>query len=73
MEMDDKILLICALAIVALLAVMALIRFAIWLQWFRKELRYLDKEIARTEGEEQAQWIHRRKKLIRSIFTFGRF
>ena len=47
--------------------------FIPWLQDFRRELRYLNSEINRTEGREQLHWIKRKKRLIRSILPFYRY
>ena len=63
-------LMICAAVIIAVIFGMAILRFVMWVQWFRKELRYINKEIARTAGEEQQHWRKRKKRLIRSIIPF---
>ena len=68
--MDNQMLIICAAVIVAVIFGMAILRFVMWVQWFRKELRYINKEIARTAGEEQQHWRKRKKRLIRSIIPF---
>ena len=62
-----------ALIIVAALtfAIIA-VRFAMWFSWFRRELHYIDKEIERTEGREQAHWKKRKKDLYRSMNPFAR-
>ena len=68
--MDNQMLMICAAVIIAVIFGMAILRFVMWVQWFRKELRYINKEIARTAGEEQQHWRKRKKRLIRSIIPF---
>lgn len=68
--MEDQTLWILAASIGAVLLALAIIRFAMWLQWMRKELRYINKEIARTTGDEQKHWIKRKKRLLRSIIPF---
>ena len=68
--MDNQMLIICAAVIVAVIFGMAILRLVMWVQWFRKELRYINKEIARTAGEEQQHWRKRKKRLIRSIIPF---
>ncbi|MBR0447629.1 MAG: hypothetical protein IIX28_04100 [Clostridia bacterium] len=55
-------------AIVAIIFVVAV--FIPWLQDFRRELRYLNIEISRTQGREKLHWVKRKKKLIRSILPF---
>lgn len=61
---------ILAAVVVVLLVVLLLFRFISWLQWFRTELRYLNKEIVRTTGEEQERWKARKKRLLLSIIPF---
>lgn len=39
---------------------------------FLKELRYLDSEIARTDGEERRYYIRCKRKLLRSLIPFVR-
>lgn len=56
-----------------LILVFILAVFIPWLQDFRRELRYLNSEISRTEGREQQHWIKRKKRLIRSILPFCRY
>ena len=56
-----------------LILVFILAVFIPWLQDFRRELRYLNSEIGRTEGREQQHWIKRKKRLIRSILPFCRY
>lgn len=62
---------ICVAAVLILVFILAV--FIPWLQDFRRELRYLNSEINRTEGREQLHWIKRKKKLIRSILPFCRY
>lgn len=68
--MGDQSVILCGLVIVALLVILAVIRFAMWLQWFSRELRYLNKEIARTTGEEQASWKRKKRQLWLSWIPF---
>ena len=68
--MENYTTLICAIIIGVILLCFAIVRFAMWLQWFRKELRYVNKEIARTVGKEQQHWRKRKKRLIWSIIPF---
>ncbi len=39
---------------------------------FLKELRYLNSEIARTDGEERRYYIQCKRKLLLSLFPFVR-
>ena len=58
------------IAIGVLVFAMLGVRFAMWFQWFHRELRYVNKEIERTEGKEREHWKRRKKRLIRSIIPF---
>lgn len=41
-----------------------------WWQDFRRELRYIETEIGRTEGKEQQRWIKRKRRLYLSLIPF---
>ena len=47
------------LIMVAILFVIALCSLD-WIVWFRKELKYINTEIERNTGREQARWKRRR-------------
>lgn len=68
--MGDQIVILCGIVTAGLLLVLAVVRFAMWLQWFARELRYLNKEIARTTGEEQASWKRKKRQLLLSWIPF---
>ena len=68
--MENYTTLICAIIIGAILLGLAIVRFAMWFLWFRKELRYVNKEIARTLGKEQQHWRKRKKRLLLSLIPF---
>lgn len=72
MQMDDGVAMVAIILIAAILLIILAVRLLLWLQWFHRELRYLDKEIARTEGEEKKVWISRKKRLWLSILPFYR-
>lgn len=42
-------------------------------QAFRADLKYINMEINRTEGREQAHWIKRRRQLWLSLIPFYRY
>ncbi len=42
-------------------------------QAFRADLKYINMEISRTEGREQAHWIKRRRQLWLSLIPFYRY
>ena len=71
MENYTSIIILIILAV--LLLMLAAVRFAIFLQWFRRELRYVNKEIARTHGDEKKHWEKRKKRLLRSLIPFVRY
>lgn len=58
--MGDIGVYILAGVIAAAVLVLLIVRFAMWLQSFLMELRYLNKEIERTSGEEKEHWIRRK-------------
>ena len=64
---------IAAGVVALIILVLAIIRIAINFQAFSRELRYLNQEIARTEGREQQHYIKRKKRLILSLIPFVRY
>ena len=72
-DMGDIGVYILAGVIAAALLVLVIVRFTMWLQSFLMELRYLDKEIERTAGEEKQHWIKRKKRLLLSWIPFVRY
>ena len=71
MENYTSIIVLIMLGVVLL--ILACVRLAIFLQWFCRELRYVNKEIARTHGNEKKHWEKRKKRLIRSLIPFVRY
>lgn len=59
------------------IAVIVLIALAVWLAVtihdFQAELRYINNEIARTEGSERRHWMRRRRRLWLSLIPFVRY
>ena len=72
-DMGDIGVYVLAGVIAAVLLVLVIVRFAMWLQSFLMELRYLDKEIERTAVEEKQHWIKRKKRLLLSWIPFVRY
>ncbi len=70
--MDTGIYIIAAVVAAALL-ILVIVRLAMWLQGFMMELRYVNREIARTTGAEQQHWIKRKKRLLLSLIPFVRY
>lgn len=50
-----------------------LVKLAMWMQDFSQELKYLNNEIRRTDGDEQRYWISRKRRLWLSILPFVRY
>ena len=57
------------LLIILLLAGVVFLFSIPYLDWFRQELKYINIEIERNKDNprEQARWIRRKKRLIRSL------
>ncbi|MBQ6848786.1 MAG: hypothetical protein IJN76_01875 [Clostridia bacterium] len=62
------------LTTILVLITIGLILFLLWfvprLLGFLEELRYINMEIGRTDGREQAHWIKKKKKLWLSWIPF---
>lgn len=54
-----------------------LVAFAVWLavfiSRFSRELRYINNEIARTDGAERRRWLRRRRRLWLSLIPFVKY
>ena len=64
------------IAMIGILLAVVLLLLTIFIPWlfdFRRELRYLNSEIGRTEGREQQYWIEKKKQLWRSVLPFCRY
>lgn len=71
--MGDSVYITIAVVIGVLILILAVARLAVFLQWFHRELRYVEKEIARTTGDEKKHWLKRKKRLWRSLIPFVRY
>ena len=56
-----------------ILAAVFILFMVIWLQDFRFEIRNINDEINRNEGEERKYWIARRRRLWLSLIPFVRW
>ena len=65
------ILLLGSMALLVLPILIAML--ASYISAFSKELRYVNSEIARTEGEERRYWLHRKRRLWLSLIPFVRY
>lgn len=63
--------------LVGIIVVFFLIGFLVWFAQrvndFSHELRYLNNEIGRTEGEEREHWIRQRRRLWLSLIPFVKY
>ncbi|MBQ3055861.1 MAG: hypothetical protein IJC95_00045 [Clostridia bacterium] len=59
--------------IVALIAILWIVWIILGLEKFRWELKRLNIEIGRTEGEEQKKWRVLRRKLFLSLIPFVKY
>lgn len=50
-----------------------LVKLAMWMRDFSQELKYLNNEIRRTDGDERCYWISRKGRLWLSILPFVRY
>ena len=64
-------LLVAIVAIIFSLAILC--GLCIFINDFFSELRYLNNEIGRTDGEEHRHWIRQRRRLWLSIIPFVRY
>ena len=71
--MGDSGYITIAIVIGVLILMLAVARLAVFLQWFTRELRYVEKEIARTTGDEKKHWEKRKKRRWRSLIPFLRY
>ena len=71
--MEDKGLWILIALFGIVISIGLLIAFALWLNNFGKELKYLNSEIIRTDGREQRYRKRQRRRLWISIIPFVRY
>ena len=70
---SEKVL---GILLIILLLLGVVVLFSIpYLEWFRQELKYINTEIERNQDHprEQARWIRRKKRLIRSLIPFVKY
>jgi len=71
---NEMMLVWVLLGIIGTIVLIAIIiSFAEWFTFFKKELRHLNLEIARTDGSEKEHWKKRKKRLLLSIIPFFRY
>ena len=68
---SDTMILVGILAI--FLLILIIVGSVQFFTGFRKELKYINNEIARNRGSERRYWIKRRRKLWLSLIPFVRY
>ncbi len=71
--MNDNFLWLLIILFGAVFSVALLVKIAMWLNDFQKEMKYLNNEIRRTDGEERRYWISRKHRLWLSVIPFVRY
>jgi len=56
-----------------LILIIVIVGLAIFINDFSAELRYLNNEIARTEGAERSHYIRKRRRLWLSLIPFVKY
>jgi len=72
-EYQTHILSQLAVVVAALFAILLLASLAKFINEFTHELRYLNCEIGRTEGDERKYYIRRKRRLWLSILPFVKY
>lgn len=73
MNNANPIVIFAIAAVVLLLLFVILIGFIQFSNEFITELQYLSSEIERTDGEERAYWISRKRRLWLSLLPFVKY
>lgn len=71
--MGDKIYSVFLIVFALILLVCALVWFAIYVNKFSSELKYLNAEIERSDDDKREYWIKRRRRLWLSIIPFIKY
>lgn len=70
--MGDNTIWLFAIIIGGVFCIALLVKFAMWINEFSKELRFLNNEIGRTDGEERRYWGAQKRRLWLSLIPFVR-
>lgn len=73
MNINDTGIYFLAIFFATVLGIAILVRIIMWLNNFKRELKYLNIEIRRTDGRERKYWISRKRRLWLSIIPFIRY
>lgn len=71
--MADNIIWFFVIIIGIVFGIALLVSFAAWMNDFSRELKHLNNEIDRTDGEERRYWIAQKRRLWLSILPFIRY
>ena len=71
--MDDALLWVAIGIPAALVLVILIVNFCRFCVEFTRELRYLNMEIARSEGTEQVHWRRKKRRLWLSVLPFVKY
>lgn len=71
--MADDIIWFFVIIIGIVFGIALLVSFAAWMNDFSRELKYLNNEISRTDGEERRYWIAQKRRLWLSNLPFIRY
>ena len=69
---DTEIFNIITVIAATALAFLLLLKLGIFIDNFRRELKYIKTEINRSDGGERRYWLHQKKKLWLSLIPFYR-
>ena len=70
---DENVILTLFIIVGCLFLIVLVALFIRWLNDFQGELRYLNNEIKRTDGEEREYWLEKKRRLLLSIIPFIRY
>lgn len=70
---SDNVLYVMGAIFIILILVGLFIRLCTFIEDFASELRYLNREIDRTDGSERRHWIRKRRKLWLSLIPFVKY
>lgn len=68
----DSVAIVLLVLMIAFFAIVLLIGLATKIYSFSRDLDYLNREIARTEGAEREYWKHEKRRLWLSLLPFFR-
>lgn len=59
--------------VILFFVLLMVVRFAMFINDFSHELRFLNTEIRRTSGSERKRWLRRKRKLWLSLLPFFKY